>query len=109
MIIHRTEIFTSEEGQIIIGQMPVGEGSPKFQAEAQLNFMDGGRPLQFPFKFEIPGNSVEEAFANFPTAIASATEKAKVDLDQLKKQAKQEATRRKLLVGSAAGVPKIPQ
>lgn len=96
-MIYKQEIFIDDAGVIIHRDTPhndgitITNGPPiaRFHAVGIIRFvLPNGQPAQVQFKADIPGDTVEEAYANFPEAFKAAEEKCKEETrSQLAQQA----------------------
>lgn len=84
-VIYLQQSYVSSKGVIVhalhaVGPVPEGDPVTKFMAMAQsvvpLAGMPGPVPIQF--QFQIPGSTVEEAFANLPEAFKKAEGEAHI-------------------------------
>jgi hypothetical protein len=84
-VIYLQQSYVNSKGMIIhalqaVGPVPEGEPVVKFMAMGQkqipLQGMPGPVPIQF--QFQIPGNNIEGAFANFAAAFEKGGQEAEV-------------------------------
>ena len=101
-MIYRIETYVNDAGQAITAKYPM-EGDTQFVAQALLNFNAGGQQGQLPFTFEVPGETIEEAFGNFDLALESGKVKAEVDL----RRQIAESQRKVIAVPGMNGVPRF--
>lgn len=97
MTIFKIETFVNDKGQVIQAKLPVDDPVTMFVGSGALNIQQGGQVTQqVPFQFEIPGETIIEAFQNFDVAFESGRAKAEADVRK-----HIEAERRKILLAGA--------
>jgi hypothetical protein len=91
-MIYEQRQYVNDEGVSINGMEPVADlasNGPglerpvtKYFAIGAIQVQDArsGATGQLQFRFEIPGDTIAQAFANFPEAFKTATEKAEADV-----------------------------
>jgi hypothetical protein len=84
-LIYLQQSYVNSKGVIVhalqaVGPVPEGEPVTKFMAVAQSFVALAGMPSPCPiqFQFQIPGNTIEEAFANLPEAFKKAEGEAQI-------------------------------
>jgi hypothetical protein len=84
-VIYLQQSYVSSKGVIVhallaVGPVPEGEPVVKFMAMAESMVALAGMPGPVPikFQFQIPGNHIEEAFANLPEAFKKAEGEAQI-------------------------------
>lgn len=97
-VIYLQQSYVNSKGVIVhtlqaVGPVPEGELDTKYMAMAQSHVMLQGHPAPCPiqFQFQIPGNTIEDAFANLPDAFKKAEGEA---------QAQARSEHRKRLIGN---------
>lgn len=86
-MIYEKKIFHREDGKEIECLESIDQDAccPTviYRAHGIINFNAGGGQMgKYPFTFEIPGNNITEAFANFPEAARSAGVAAQAELQE---------------------------
>lgn len=99
MIQGRTEII--QEGQGYAKQVVSPE---TFHSIGVLQFSINGQPAQSQFSCDIPGETIEEAFANFPAAMELAREKAAAGI-QAQLVANEAKARQQIILAGAIQPP----
>lgn len=93
--------YIDDKGLCIYGLHPLAGGAPTFTGAGVLNYnTPEGVEGSVRFQFEVPGATIEEAFAMFPTAFERAKKKAEADL-RTQYEAALVAKRRQLILGGS--------
>lgn len=81
MAIYRQETFTDERGDVITSRTPIDDSAPTtYHAQFQFGFSVHGKPVQVNLFGHIPGDTIEEAFANLADAGKAAHVQAEQNL-----------------------------
>ena len=106
MRIYRKQLYVSDEGiHLFEHELVSGESEsaplPRFSGQGQISFtMPTGASVSQQFNFAVPGESVEEAFANFVEAAKHGQERAQSDFRLQIENQQREASRRLVLANS---------